>query len=260
MDYRRISVGLDDGVATIVIKRPEVMNALDDVTLHELQQVTQEFATDELVRVVVLTGYGDKAFIAGADIKQLSTLTPIEAEALARRGQAVCNDLEQMGKPVIAAINGYALGGGCEIAMACTLRIASDLARIGQPEVTLGLIPGYGGTQRLTRLVGHGRALEIMLTGKPISAEEAWRIGLINRVVPSRELTAVVDELAKYLSGQPPLAMKYILSAVRDGSGMTLRDGCSLEASLLGLMASTDDWREGTTAFLEKRRPRFTGS
>ena len=260
MDYRRISVGLDDGVATIVIKRPEVMNALDDVTLHELQQVTQEFATDELVRVVVLTGYGDKAFIAGADIKQLSTLTPIEAETLARRGQAVCNDLEQMGKPVIAAINGYALGGGCEIAMACTLRIASDSARIGQPEVTLGLIPGYGGTQRLTRLVGHGRALEIMLTGKPISAEEAWRIGLINRVVPSEELTGVVDELARNLSVQSPLAMKYILSAVRDGLGMTLRDGCSLEASLLGLMASTDDWREGTTAFIEKRRPRFTGS
>ena len=260
MDYRRISVGLDDGVATIVIKRPEVMNALDDVTLHELQQVTQEFATDELVRVVVLTGYGDKAFIAGADIKQLSTLTPIEAETLARRGQAVCNDLEQMGKPVIAAINGYALGGGCEIAMACTLRIASESARIGQPEVTLGLIPGYGGTQRLTRLVGHGRALEIMLTGKPISAEEAWRIGLINRVVPSEELTDVVNELARYLSGQSPLAMKYILAAVRDGFGMTLRDGCSLEASLLGLMASTDDWREGTTAFLEKRRPRFTGS
>ena len=250
----------DGRIGRITLNRPEVMNALDDVTLNELQQVMQEFATDELVRVVVLTGYGDKAFIAGADIKQLSTLTPIEAETLARRGQAVCNDLEQMGKPVIAAINGYALGGGCEIAMACTLRIASDVALIGQPEVTLGLIPGYGGTQRLTRLVGHGRALEIMLTGKPISAEEAWRIGLINRVVPSEELTDVVNELARCLSGQSPLAMKYILAAVRDGFGMTLRDGCSLEASLLGLMASTDDWGEGTTAFLEKRRPRFTGS
>jgi len=260
MDYRRISVDVDEGVATIVIKRPEVMNALDDVTLDELQQVTQDFLIDKLVRVVVLTGYGEKAFIAGADIKQLSTLTPIEAETLARRGQAVCDHLEQMGKPVIAAINGYALGGGCEIAMACTLRIASNLARIGQPEVTLGLIPGYGGTQRLTRLVGHGRALEMMLTGKPISAEEAWRIGLVNRVVPSGELMSVVGELATYLSSQSPLAMKYILSAARDGLGMTLRDGCSLEASLLGLVASTDDWREGTTAFLEKRRPRFTGS
>ena len=260
MDYRRISVDIDDGVATIVFKRPEVMNAIDDVMLGELQRATQEITADELVRVVVLTGHGDKAFIAGADIKQLSTLTPIEAETLARRGQAVCDDLEQMGKPVIAAINGYALGGGCEIAMACTLRIASDSARIGLPEVTLGLIPGYGGTQRLTRLVGYGRSLEMILTGKPIAAEEAWRIGLINRVVPSGELTGVVDELANYLSAQSPLAMKYILSAVRDGSGMTLRDGCSLEASLLGLTASTDDWREGTTAFLEKRRPRFTGS
>ncbi len=260
MDYQTISVDLDDGIATVVVNRPEVMNALDDVTIDDLQRVTRELTVDESVKVVVLTGCGDKAFIAGADIKQLSTLTPLQAETLARRGQAVCNDLEQMGKPVIASINGYALGGGCEIAMACTLRIASDSARIGQPEVSLGLIPGYGGTQRLTRLVGYGRALEMMLTGKAITAEEAWRIGLINRVVPSGELNDVVDGLAKHLSGQAPIAMKCILSAVRDGFGMTLRDGCSMEASLLGLAASTDDWREGTTAFLDKRRPTFTGS
>ena len=155
MDYQTISVDLDDGIATVVVNRPEVMNALDDVTIDDLQRVTRELTVDESVKVVVLTGCGDKAFIAGADIKQLSTLTPLQAETLARRGQAVCNDLEQMGKPVIASINGYALGGGCEIAMACTLRIASDSARIGQPEVSLGLIPGYGGTQRLTRLVGY---------------------------------------------------------------------------------------------------------
>ena len=260
MTFDNLLLERDGSIVTITINRPKVLNALNAATMGELSRAFLGFKDDDSVRVVIITGAGEKAFIAGADIKQLSTLTPLQAETLARRGQAVCNDLEQMGKPVIASINGYALGGGCEIAMACTLRIASDSARIGQPEVSLGLIPGYGGTQRLTRLVGYGRALEMMLTGKAITAEEAWRIGLINRVVPSGELNDVVDGLAKHLSGQAPIAMKCILSAVRDGFGMTLRDGCSMEASLLGLAASTDDWREGTTAFLDKRRPTFTGS
>lgn len=260
MTYRNVIVERTDGVATVTVNRPEVMNALNNVTLDEIQRAISELAADDAVRVVVLTGAGEKAFVAGADISELAPLTPTAAEAQARRGQAVCDGLEQMGKPVVAAINGYALGGGCEIAMACTLRIAADTARFGQPEILLGLIPGYGGTQRLARLVGSGRALEVMLTGQPIAADEAWRIGLVNRVVPAAELLGMVQELAQQLAAQAPIAMRYILAAVRDGLGMTLSDGCALEASLFGLAAATEDWREGTRAFLDKRQPRFTGS
>ena len=260
MTYENVIVERTDGVATVTVNRPAVMNALNAATLDELQRVTGDLTADDAVRVVVLTGAGGKAFVAGADIKELSLLTPTTAEAQARRGQAICDNLEQMGKPVIAAINGYALGGGCELAMACTLRMAADTARIGQPEISLGLIPGYGGTQRLARLVGSGRALEIMLTGQTISADEAWRIGLVNRVVPADDLTDTVRTFALQLAAQAPIAMRYILAAVRDGLGMTLSDGCAWEASLFGLAAATDDWREGTRAFLDKRRPRFTGS
>ena len=260
MKYRNLIIERAGGVAIVMVNRPKVMNALNLATLDEIQRVMSELAADDAVRVVVLTGAGEKAFVAGADINELASLTPTAAEAQARRGQSVCDDLEQMGKPVVAAINGYALGGGCEIAMACTLRIASDSARIGQPEISLGLIPGYGGTQRLTRLVGSGRALELMLTGQPITADEAWRIGLVNRVVPAADLLGVVQELAQQLAAQAPIAMRYILAAVRDGFGMRLSDGCALEASLFGLAAATEDWREGTSAFLDKRRPRFMGS
>ena len=260
MKYRNLIIERAGGVAIVMVNRPKVMNALNLATLDEIQRVMSELAADDAVRVVVLTGAGEKAFVAGADINELASLTPTAAEAQARRGQSVCDDLEQMGKPVVAAINGYALGGGCEIAMACTLRIASDSARIGQPEISLGLIPGYGGTQRLTRLVGSGRALELMLTGQPITADEAWRIGLVNRVVPAADLLGVVQELAQQLAAQAPIAMRYILAAVRDGFGMRLSDGCALEASLFGLAAATEDWREGTRAFLDKRRPRFVGS
>ena len=260
MTYRNLIIEHSGGVATVMVNRPKVMNALNLATLDEIQRVMSELAADDAVRVVVLTGAGEKAFVAGADINELASLTPTAAEAQARRGQSVCYDLEQMGKPVVAAINGYALGGGCEIAMACTLRIASDSARIGQPEISLGLIPGYGGTQRLARLVGSGRALELMLTGQPITADEAWRIGLVNRVVPAADLLGVVQELAQQLAAQAPIAMRYILAAVRDGFGMRLSDGCALEASLFGLAAATEDWREGTRAFLDKRRPRFVGS
>ena len=260
MKYRNLIIERAGGVAIVIVNRPKVMNALNLATLDEIQRVMSELAADDAVRVVVLTGAGEKAIVAGADINELASLTPTAAEAQARRGQSVCDDLEHMGKPVVAAINGYALGGGCEIAMACTLRIASDSARIGQPEISLGLIPGYGGTQRLTRLVGSGRALELMLTGQPITADEAWRIGLVNRVVPAAELLGVVQELAQQLAAQAPIAMRYILAAVRDGFGMRLSDGCALEASLFGLAAATEDWREGTSAFLDKRRPRFMGS
>lgn len=258
--YEYLIIDYVDKVATVTVNRPEVMNALSMATIAELDGAIRELSDDDRVRVVVLTGASKNAFVAGADIKELESLTPAEAEAQARRGQAVFEALEQMGKPVIAAINGYALGGGCELAMACSMRIAAETAKIGLPEVTLGLLPGYGGTQRLSRLVGSGRALEIMLTGKPISADEAWRIGLVNRVVSAAELMPIVQTVAAQLATQAPIAMRHILTAVREGSGMTLSDGCAHEASLFGLAAATDDWREGTRAFIEKRRPCFSGS
>ena len=260
MTYENLVVERDDAVALVTVTRPAVLNALNMATLDEIQHAVEDLTADAAVRVVILTGAGDKAFVAGADISELAALTPTTAHATARRGQTICHALEQMGKPVIAAINGYALGGGCEIAMACTLRIAADTAKIGQPEISLGLIPGYGGTQRLSRLVGSGRALDIMLTGEPITAAEAHRLGLVNRVTLAGELMTEARALADALAAKAPIAMRYILEAVRGGLGMTLADGCEHEATLFGLAAETDDWREGTLAFLEKRRPRFTGS
>ena len=250
----------DGAVAVLTVTRPAVLNALNKATIAELESAVGALTADDDVRVVVLTGAGDKAFIAGADIRELAALNPVTARALADRGHVLCQAIERMGKPVIAAINGYALGGGCELAMACTLRIAAESARLGQPEIALGLLPGYGGTQRLPRLVGPGRALEIMLTGSPIDAQEAWRIGLVNRVLPRDELMPQTMELARKIAGQAPIAVRYILAAVREGLGMTLPDGCAHEAGLFGLAAATSDWREGTSAFLEKRPARFSGS
>ena len=247
-------------VAVVTVDRPKVLNALNSATVVELREVVDALAADDAIRAVVLTGAGDRAFIAGADIAELATLSPVSAQALARRGQALCDALEWMGKPVIAAINGYALGGGCEIAMACTVRLAAETARIGQPEIGLGLLPGYGGTQRLPRLVGVGRALELMLTGDPIPAAEAWRIGLVNRVVAPDELAAEARALAERLASQAPVAVRAILDAVREGMQMSLAGGCEHEAALFGVAAATDDWREGTRAFLEKRRPTFRGA
>ena len=247
-------------VAVITVNRPKVLNALNAATVGELRGAVDELSADEAVRAVVLTGAGDRAFIAGADIGELATLTPVSAQALARRGHALCDALERMGKPVVAAINGYALGGGCEIAMACTVRLAAETARIGQPEIGLGLLPGYGGTQRLPRLVGAGRALELTLTGDPITAAEAWRIGLVNRVVAPADLRAEADALAERLAAQPPVAVRAILDAVREGMQMSLASGCEHEAALFGATAATEDWREGTRAFLEKRRPTFRGA
>jgi enoyl-CoA hydratase len=207
----------------------------------------------------VITGAGEKAFVAGADINELAVMTPDGGRDHARRGQRVFDLIEQMGKPVIAAINGFALGGGCELAMACTLRIAAATAKLGQPEVNLGLIPGYAGTQRLARLVGTGRALELLLSGDPITADEAYRIGLVNRVVPAAELMAEARRAAAALAGKAPIAVRYILDAVRTGAAMPLGEAQAFEATLFGLAASSEDMREGTRAFLEKRAPAFRG-
>jgi enoyl-CoA hydratase len=249
----------DGPVAIVTINRPKVLNALSALTLDELRRSVLELKHDASVRVVIITGAGDKAFVAGADINEIAAQTATGGRDLALRGQHVLDLIENMGKPVIAAINGYALGGGCELAMACTLRIAADTARLGQPEINLGLIPGYAGTQRLPRLVGAGRALELLLTGDPISAEEAHRIGLVNRVVPAASLMTETRTLAATLATKPPIAVRYIIDAVHKGLQMPLAEGQVLEATLFGLAAATEDMKEGTRAFLEKRKAEFKG-
>jgi len=257
--FEHLVVDRSGGVLLVSINRPEVFNALNAPTLDELSQVFEDARADAGVRVVVLTGMGAKSFVAGADIKELARQTPVSGREHARRGQAVFDRIERLGKPVIAAVNGFALGGGCELAMACTLRVAADSARFGQPEINLGLIPGYAGSQRLPRLVGRGRALELLLTGTSITADEAWRIGLVNRVVPAAELMAEVRTLAETLAAKPPIALRYILDAVASRLEMPMPDAQAYEATLFGLVATTDDMREGTAAFLEKRKPAFKG-
>ncbi len=274
MTTEAVVVERTGAVAVVTVNRPRVLNALDAATVGALRRVVDELAADGAIRAVVLTGAGDRAFIAGADIAELARLSPVSAQALARRGHAPCDALGRVGqpglalcgagegraKPVIAAINGFALGGGCEIAMACTLRLAAETARIGQPEIGLGLLPGYGGTQRLPRRGGSGRALELTLIGDPIPAAEAWRIGLVNRVVAPGDLAAEARALAERLAAQAPVAVRAILDAVREGMQMSLAGGCEHEAALFGVVAATEDWREGTRAFLEKRRPTFKGA
>ena len=249
----------DGAVARVTINRPAVLNAMSSQTLDELEDTLTALGRDESVRVVVITGAGEKAFVAGADINELAQQSPTSGRAHAIRGQQVFDLIEQLGKPTIAAINGYALGGGCEMAMACTLRIAADTARLGQPEINLGLIPGYGGSQRLPRLIGAGPALEMLLTGQPITAQDAYRLGLVNRVVPAADLGSEVRALANLLASKPPVAMRYIIEAVHRGLQMSSVEGLRFEAALFGLVASTDDMREGTRAFLEKRKPEFKG-
>jgi enoyl-CoA hydratase len=224
-----------------------------------LRRAVLQVRHDDGVRAVIITGSGEKAFVAGADIAELSQQSPLGAKMTAQRGQHVFDLLETLGKPVIAAINGYALGGGCELAMACTLRIAVDTARLGQPEINLGLIPGYGGTQRLSRLVGRGRALELLLRGHQIDAAEAYRIGLVDRVVPRAELMPAAVALALELAGKAPVAARAILEAVHKGLQMPLAEGQAHEATLFGLVSTTEDMQEGTRAFLEKRTPAFKG-
>lgn len=248
-----------EAVAVLTVNRPKVLNALNTQTLDELRRVILALKHDEAVRAVIVTGAGEKSFIAGADINELAVQSPTGGRDHAMRGQHVFDLIENMGKPVIAAINGYALGGGCELAMACTLRIAADTARIGQPEINLGIIPGYAGTQRLARLVGRGRALEILLTGDPVTAQEAHRLGLVNRVVPAGDLLKEARTLASALALKAPVAVRYIIDAVNRGLQMPFAEAQAHEATLFGLVASTEDMREGTKAFLEKRKAEFKG-
>jgi len=259
MAFDNLLLEREGAVALVTINRPKVLNALNAQTLDELRRAMLELGHDEAVRAVVLTGAGEKSFVAGADINELAVQTPTSGREHALAGQHVFDLVENLGKPVVAAINGFALGGGCELAMACTLRIAADSAKLGQPEIGLGLIPGYAGTQRLARLVGKGRAMEIMLTGTPISATQAERIGLVNRVVPLADVVAEAKTLAQQLAKNAPIAMRYIITAINKGLEMPFAEGCVFEATLFGLVASTDDMREGTTAFLEKRKPAFKG-
>ena len=248
-----------DRIAVVTVNRPKVLNALNTETLDELRRLVLALKHDDSVRCVILTGTGEKSFIAGADINELAVQSPTGGRDHAMRGQHVLDLIENMGKPVIAAINGYALGGGCELAMACTIRIAAETARIGQPEINLGIIPGYAGTQRLARLVGRGRALEILLTGDPISAQEAWRLGLVNRVVAPADLLKEARALASALALKAPVAVQYIIDAVNKGLQMPFAEAQAYEATLFGLVASTEDMREGTKAFLEKRKAEFKG-
>jgi enoyl-CoA hydratase len=260
--WTNLTVERDDpsgGVVLVTINRPKVLNALNSETLDELRRAALELKQDEAVRVVILTGAGEKAFVAGADINELAVQTPVSGREHALAGQHVFDVIENLGKPVIAAVNGYALGGGCELAMACALRLAADTARFGQPEVHLGIIPGYAGTQRLARLVGKGKALELILTGVQISADEAMRIGLVHRVVPAAALMGEAREMARALAASAPVALRYILDAVNKGVEMPFAEAARYEATLFGLVAATDDMREGTRAFLEKRKPTFKG-
>jgi len=246
-------------IAYVTVNRPKVLNALNQRTWADLRTAFEDARDDAEVRGVILTGAGEKAFIAGADIGELAHVTAVDAERSSSFGQAVLNLVENLGKPVVAAVNGFALGGGCETAMACTIRIASENARFGQPEVKLGLLPGGGGTQRLPRLVGKGRALQLILSGETITASEAYRIGLINEVVPAANLIARAEAILKQILANAPIAVKYSIDAVNQGMETSQTEGFALEASFFGLCAATEDKKEGTSAFLEKRTAQFQG-
>ncbi|MBV9890549.1 MAG: enoyl-CoA hydratase/isomerase family protein [Rhizobacter sp.] len=247
------------GIGYVTFNRPTVLNALDAATWQALRMAFERAREDPDVHGVILTGAGDKAFVAGADIRELAHVTAVDAERSSRTGQEVLDFIEHLGKPVVAAINGYALGGGCETAMACTIRIAVEHARFGQPEVKLGLLPGGGGTQRLPRLVGRGRALQLILTGETIDAQEAWRIGLVNEIVPAAELIPRAEAILREIAANAPVAVRYALEATHKGLDTSQDEGLALEASYFGLCAATEDKNEGTAAFLQKRAPRFAG-
>ncbi|MGO8788828.1 MAG: enoyl-CoA hydratase/isomerase family protein [Terriglobia bacterium] len=259
MAYETLLYDKRNAIGYVAINRPEKLNAMNRKVMEELFDCFQALQRDEEVRVVILTGSGEKAFVAGADINELALQGPVEGKETARFGQRVFDLIENLGKPVIAAINGFAVGGGCELAMACTLRIAAETARLGQPEVKIGLLPGYGGSQRLPRLVGKCRALELILTGEPITAPEAHRVGLVNQVVPAPELLAAAEKLARKIIANAPLAIRFALEAVNHGMEMSAAEGQFLEATLFWLCCTTADMKEGTRAFLEKRPAKFTG-
>lgn len=259
MAYETLLLDVQDSIATLTLNRPKMMNALNDELFRELDAALDVLAADDKVRVVLLTGAGEKAFAAGADIQELAKVSAAEGQQLAARGQRVMGKMERLGKPVIACINGFALGGGCELAMACTFRIASENARLGQPEVKLGLLPGYGGSQRLPRLIGQGAAMKLLLTGEMIGAAEALQLGLVEEVVSSAELLPRARQIAAAMAGMAPFAIRYCMDAVYDGAALPLDRALALEASLFGLCCATADKAEGTAAFLEKRAPMWKG-
>jgi enoyl-CoA hydratase len=259
MTFENLLVAKREGVAVVTINRPDKLNALDDRTMAELEAVFVDLAADDGVRGVLLTGAGEKAFVAGADIAELATESPVGGRERAVRGQRVFERIERLGKPVVAAVNGFALGGGCELALACHVRVVSENARLGTPEVKLGIMCGYGGTQRLSRLVGKGRALELLLTGEMVDAQEALRIGLANRVVAREKLLEEGEAILRKMIANGPVSLRFTLEAVNAGLEMPLAEGLSFEATLFGLICTTEDMKEGTKAFLEKRPARFQG-
>jgi enoyl-CoA hydratase len=259
MAYENILLEKKNSIAYVTVNRPKVLNALNMATMDELGAAFQEIKNDAPIRVAILTGAGEKAFVAGADIGELAKLDAVSGKEYAHRGQAVLDLIENLGKPAIACINGFALGGGCELALACTMRLASDNAKLGQPEVKLGIIPGYGGSQRLSRLVGKGLAMQMVLAGEMITAQEAHRIGLVNEVTAAAELIPRAEAIAAKIVANAPLAVQYAMEAVNKGMEMTLAEGLYLEAALFGVCCATEDKKEGTAAFLEKRAAAFKG-
>jgi enoyl-CoA hydratase len=257
--FENLTYEKKNAIGYVTINRPKVLNALNMATMEELRTVFHAIKADDTIRVVILTGAGEKAFVAGADLTELAKHNAVEGKAYTHKGQSVLNLIENLGRPVIACINGFALGGGCELAMACTMRLASENAKLGQPEVHLGIIPGYGGTQRLPRLVGKGIAMQLVLSGEMISAQEAQRIGLVNEVVALAELIPRAEAIAHKIIANAPLAVQYAMEAVNRGMEMTLAEGLYLEATLFGVCCATEDKTEGTKAFLEKRSPNFKG-
>lgn len=258
-ELKYITVENREATAVVTVNRPDKLNALNAETVAELRRALQQVADDESVRAIILTGAGEKSFVAGADIGELAKMSPLSGIQVSRQGQDAFRFLETMRKPVIAAVNGFALGGGLELALACHFRIASDNAKFGLPEVKLGIIPGYGGTVRLPRVVGRGRALELILTGEMIDAQEAYRIGLVNHVYPQAELIGAAEQLAAKVAANGPVAIALAIEAVDNGYHASTEDALRLEANLFGLLASTADMREGMSAFLEKRKANFKG-